>query len=419
MSPTIVIPITFKRHTNYLQVPLRRAYIKAYPIFMNKKQQSKLHPQLLKALQGLEYETKVYEHIISPIVDYNICPNFIRVILLGECVLGKLRNFFTKLDSTKQRYVTRPLQQLQADFILGCQTYLSDMQIQDDKYKKIPIPNIAQIMVTETHENIQSFRDVWLSTGFTTSSMNQFPCVMFQVAAACYVMSLSRMIHNDMHFSNILVQTLQHPRKMTYIYDEHMYVFYTYFIVYIFDFDQAHVPVLGTNPNHVQNEHSSVDFTFMLQWGINQKWFTNPIDRKKWFKQCQQYLNINLNDSTTITPTEAMKVLKNRSPHLFTHGLHSVKHTYVCHPSMFDDKTGRLNIRPMNRRNVTHKYAKMVNNTHREFRKLATHIHTLDKYRHQLSNRQEKIASEIKKAVKLVSQTFKIPTPNQRKKIHV
>ena len=35
---------------------------------------------LKKAVTGLTYETQIYKYIVTPLVDYGICPNFIRYI---------------------------------------------------------------------------------------------------------------------------------------------------------------------------------------------------------------------------------------------------------------------------------------------------------------------------------------------------
>jgi hypothetical protein len=71
--------------------------------------------------------------------------------------------------------------------------------------------------------------------------------VIFQITAACYAMSLSKMIHNDLHAGNIFIQELDTITDFLYNINDIPILIRTKYKVLIFDFDRSYVKKLGEN----------------------------------------------------------------------------------------------------------------------------------------------------------------------------
>ena len=71
--------------------------------------------------------------------------------------------------------------------------------------------------------------------------------VIFQIAAACYAMSLTKMVHNDLHYGNIFVEELKTPIDFLYTINDIPILIRTKYKVLLFDYDRAFVERLGDN----------------------------------------------------------------------------------------------------------------------------------------------------------------------------
>jgi hypothetical protein len=71
--------------------------------------------------------------------------------------------------------------------------------------------------------------------------------IIFQISAGCYAMSLSKMVHNDLHASNIFIQELETYTNFLYNIDDIPMMIRTKYKVLIFDFDRAYVKRFGFN----------------------------------------------------------------------------------------------------------------------------------------------------------------------------
>jgi hypothetical protein len=72
--------------------------------------------------------------------------------------------------------------------------------------------------------------------------------ILLQVTTACYAMSLSKMIHNDLHSDNIWIETFPTPQQFVYTLEHHTFAFTSRYFVRVYDFDRSYVASLG--PNH-------------------------------------------------------------------------------------------------------------------------------------------------------------------------
>jgi len=87
---------------------------------------------------------------------------------------------------------------------------------------------------------------VWLNKNYSNHTY-EFWNILFQIVYACYIMSLSKMNHNDLHASNIFIQELDEDEVFLYYINEEKYYILTKFKVLIFDFDRSYVEFLGKN----------------------------------------------------------------------------------------------------------------------------------------------------------------------------
>jgi hypothetical protein len=77
--------------------------------------------------------------------------------------------------------------------------------------------------------------------------------VIFQIACACYAMSLSHMVHNNLHTANVFVETFA-PEDITYIINDKPYTFMN--IIHhakIFSYSRSYVESIGNN-NYLNSE---------------------------------------------------------------------------------------------------------------------------------------------------------------------
>ena len=100
------------------------------------------------------------------------------------------------------------------------------------------------INLTETFDNATNFHDILRKPDIQDRNIYN---ILFQIFAACYTMSLTKMIHNDLHSGNIMVRTLNQPKMLVYFINNRRYVLKVKYFVHIYDFDRSYVERLGDN----------------------------------------------------------------------------------------------------------------------------------------------------------------------------
>ena len=255
-SPTDAWIVTFKDNVfDRKKNKLTKAFLKIYSnlsYFDNADYElDESMSYLKKAIEGLTYETMVYRDIITPLVDLNICPNFIRYIASGNaCHYNDLLRAYKSSYKKSADKIKMRLNKIINNNLLNYET--SNIIISDEtrKYKpnKGDIKDFDKfefdIILTETFDNTMSFHDLLQSD--YVQEINIFN-ILFQIFAACYSMSLSKMVHNDLHTGNIMIRTLKKPKIITYIIKKVKYVLKIKYLVHIYDFDRAYVKRLGDN----------------------------------------------------------------------------------------------------------------------------------------------------------------------------
>lgn len=255
-SPTDSWLIKYKNNTRYDNISITKGFIKWWidPVTLlhtNKDDISKLTIQILN---GLDYEINVYKDVIRILIDYNICPNFVRylgsskrckIVDLGKILLGKTKD-------TNGDILTET--QIQKNLVRNL-TYMVNLI----KGR----PSINNLKEEKFEGNIIEPSDKWeynflvntptepgtIESGefFTKYMEHEKPILqlIFQVIAACYAMYLSKMSHNDMHLGNIWVTPVD--KTVIYLYDEQIYGFKSLIDVKVYDFDRSYVKAFGDN----------------------------------------------------------------------------------------------------------------------------------------------------------------------------
>lgn len=265
-SPTDAWIIKFKNNVYDKKKKIQKAFLKIYSnlsFFDNNNYSNKY---LKYAVQGLNYETKVYRDIITPIVNYDICPNFIRSLGSGTmCTYDNLYDMlygkYEKKSSPEK--IRKKLKRSITNNILSYD--LSNINFNEtSKYENIDkydFDNLQfDINLTETYDNVNNFHDILRTSDIQERNIYN---IIFQIFVACYTMSLTKMTHNDLHSGNIMVRTLDKPRILVYFINKRKYVLKVKYFVHIYDFDRSYVKRLGDNKSLDMYDVYSQDNVFI------------------------------------------------------------------------------------------------------------------------------------------------------------
>lgn len=164
---------------------------------------------------SLVYESNVYRYITDNVLKRKLSPNFVGLIAYGVCGDTNLQTITTSEDY---------------DMIMD--VYGSDKfgyLITRKVDKPIPLHKIAK-----KHKDVVNG-------------------VLFQILYNLEVMRRVKIVHNDLHPYNILIDELENYTYLTYQLGDDRFSFYTRYLVYFFDWDSAYCQPLGDNPKLLAN----------------------------------------------------------------------------------------------------------------------------------------------------------------------
>lgn len=255
-SPTDTWIITFKNGTRYKNEEISSGFLKLFVEYSTLP--STTDRMLILKLKGLNYELKLYKDVIRPLIDLNICPNFVKYLASGErCtytnLLNMLENNLYNAKKIPKSEIPKILNRnINCTIDIKCDTrysidrqtfnYLDNVNPPNSKYR------YNMILNEQIPPNSDKFSDFMFTYRGSKNFNNAIRTIIFQIAAGCYAMSLSKMVHNDMHSGNIFITKLAKPEVLTYIIDKKEYRFETKYIAYIYDFDRGYCEYLGNNP---------------------------------------------------------------------------------------------------------------------------------------------------------------------------
>lgn len=315
-SPTDTWIITFKKPLENF----RKGFLK---IFINNSLNNPYQEDYEEYFLSLKYELNVYQYIIKPLIENNICDNFIYNIATAEnCTYQNLLNMMYDNVKTKDGkilsngYCAKNLNR-SIDYMYNIETKRPSINdtncINLILTDKINYGNVKfNLILNEAiPDNTETFNE-WLENfiyNFTNKQQQNidFYSVLFQICMGCYAMSLSKMVHNDLHIGNIYVITYPEKyEKLYYFGDGESLLLYTKFKVLIYDFDRSYVQSMGENElllGNLEEDYSQGNFF---------------IENKDIIKICCYIVNENLNDENSSTLIDSIlntliKIQKRRS----------------------------------------------------------------------------------------------------------
>jgi hypothetical protein len=211
----------------------------------------------MKTITGsLNYEAKIYEEIIRPLIDFSICPHFIRFLGKGEgCKGTELINILMKSGQIERKDAI-------AQFARNYEYLYShnegrpsineavgpyDSFAPSNQVKKYACASCFNLLINEV---IDTKRDMTFGDMLHQGKIDRKTVftILFQILAALYAMSLTKTVHNDLHPWNIYVRKRTHERTTHYQYDHMEYLLSTDLFVRLYDFDRAYCDRMGNNP---------------------------------------------------------------------------------------------------------------------------------------------------------------------------
>jgi len=257
LSPTDTWIIKFKEGTQYYKQELQFGFFKIFLNSLTVSTLSKPYNDVLPRIIGLEYEILVYKNIIKPLINYNVCPNFVKYLASGNnCTYNDLFNMLNKKIGLSYDIIIQCLNRNINCMKKDCgkrfainkyvpRTYfksdLADLYIDTSE-----IPNFYKfnIILNERLPLKSVTLDEWL---IINKDIENIWFILFQICVACYSMSLCKMTHNDLHLGNIFIEERDNIEKIVYVINDKKYILYTKFKVFIFDFDRSYCQNLGDN----------------------------------------------------------------------------------------------------------------------------------------------------------------------------
>lgn len=282
-SLTDIWKVTFKDNIVYNNKKIDNAIIKWYidPESFKKSRNILLFDNntflnILTSLQSLDYERRVYRDIIRPVLDASICPHFVKYLASGkQCKSTDLLNtLYTNIITVNNPRVfdeNIAYKKLLTNFLYtlytnrnyrpsATATFGGDSVIDRDGYVVDNNTLLNEIFTRNINEPLEHFKYNMLVTEYIPRSITFADLyrdkslyydelkTIFQVAVGCYVMSLSRLVHNDLHWNNVMLKSLNNPVLFTYKIDDQYIQFPHDKIALIYDFDRAYAIILGNNP---------------------------------------------------------------------------------------------------------------------------------------------------------------------------
>jgi hypothetical protein len=219
---------------------------------------------------SLNYEAYVYQYITENIILRNISPNFIPLLTNSTCSIIDI------IHSMKNSGVFAN----KADLLLKL----------DAIYRMFPSLSMNFIM-TGSAQSVTSAHDFFSSLLRKTIVIPQYEysSIIFQFFYAMYVMNEFKIVHNDNHMGNVLIQTLPTTVTFDITIGKSNVQFTTRYVVKFFDWDRSHCQGVGQNPitngflyiRNVSEFTTGRDFSAFVcfLYGYNITGFNNILNR--------------------------------------------------------------------------------------------------------------------------------------------
>jgi hypothetical protein len=246
----------------------------------------------VKAALGLQYEFQVYETIIRPILDNSVCCLFLRPYLasyncryedlrttlavgLADLPQGKVeaaldRNLSFIIKGPKAKPIAAEAKEAEATDPKKARPEkrkaIDDLPPDDEVFDK-PSPDMRyMVLTTEYGKKTYTYNEFLRRVANTYSKTT----VATQILIALYVMEKSKLMHNDLHGLNILIEEYDDDKAVVETYeieDIPSFSMFVAFRVKIFDFDHASCALLGPNALWQTNGfEANTDLACLFRW---------------------------------------------------------------------------------------------------------------------------------------------------------
>ena len=247
-SPTDTWIIYFDDDITYDNKPITSGFLK---IFINPVD---TFSDNTIANLGLKYEMNIYKYIINNIMKYKICPNFVKYLASGEeCLLNDLLTILhgNLYDPLEIRLLSR--EECSKNLIRNLFFIVKQKENRPSIQSNVAIHILRPIDFNIKSYNmllLENMEDkITLNRWMQVNSRNylEFWNILFQIAVACHVMSLSKLVHNDLHSGNIFIKDLGVESTFIYNIDYNEIVIKTRYQPLIYDFDRGYAEKFGNN----------------------------------------------------------------------------------------------------------------------------------------------------------------------------
>ena len=262
-------------------------------------------------LLGLEYELKIYKDIISKIIEYNISPNFIKYYASGigcsyDSLLKLLQNhlYDDTTDKLLNKEDVKTLLNRNLKYILN--GWSERHSINTIRYRLPPINQFYIDMFNNCKYNLILNESVpknslkfnkWCSNNYKSPDfIPNLWSILFQISTACYVLQLTKTVHNDLHSGNIWIIKLSKPTTFIYIINNKKYKITTIYKACLYDFDRSYTKRFGKNiliEDYLCDEYdqcnelyNSLDFIKVLCYIIRPKLYFKNLDDSEKILNC-------------------------------------------------------------------------------------------------------------------------------------
>ena len=247
----------FKKSTKYLHEHQKDANITVWIHADNPNPNSESSTSSVApaATLGLEYNLRVYRDSIRPLVDFSICPHFVRFFASGQKCKYDMVLAMLKIPETEPENIRRAWARNVA-YMRECKPdrpaindTKTDMKENDDEKESIDAQETYSMLVTENTSKFIPLTEIFhaFSSGDDRVLTLELWQILFQCLCAAYAMSMSRLSHNNFVADNILVERLQKPRNVSYHYALSTFYLSASVCVRVRDFTLSYHEDYGTN----------------------------------------------------------------------------------------------------------------------------------------------------------------------------
>lgn len=205
----------------------------------------------------MEYERRVYQQLINPIVSQKFTPNLL--LYLGDvvCRTSVLEHTIRQKKTMASRAFLRQLQRLKMKN-KGKQPECMVSLVIEGLQNFTTVGNIVRHI--SDIPNLDLFNNASQFTEHSNIYVSKIPSIFWQVLYTCFCLKKLKLMHYDLHLENIAVEadtrgTLFHKHHVIYVLDKHnVYVLNVQnCLVKFYDWDFGYSPKIGENKKLAKN----------------------------------------------------------------------------------------------------------------------------------------------------------------------